>query len=71
MLNEVQYKYNREQPNTTNLEPKSNEKGIIVGGFYREWTHNGIKSNEEQLKNMEILTSQIDQVSQISPEVIN
>ena len=49
---------------------KNNWKGLIVSGVYREWTHNEIKSTEEQMKNMEILTVQIEQVSEISQEVI-
>ena len=49
---------------------KRNEKGIIIGGVYREWTHNGVKTNEEQMKNMEILTTQIDQAAEMNQNVI-
>ena len=39
------------------------ENKIIIGGFYHEWTHNGSKTVEEQVKNMEVFTKQIEEVT--------
>ena len=40
-----------------------NQTKIAIGSFYREWTHNGIKSDAEQVKNMECFCQQIEQCS--------
>ena len=34
-----------------------------IGAFYREWTHNGIKTEAEQMKNMGLFCKQIDKCS--------
>ena len=47
------------------------ENKVTIGGFYREWTHNGIKSTEEQVKCMELFSKQIETVCKISKKVIN
>ena len=49
---------------------KKNEKGILIGGFYREWTHKGNKSEEDQLRNIEILTEQIERATNENKELL-
>ena len=41
---------------------KKNEgkKSIVIGGFYREWNHNGKKSVSSQIKGMRIFAKQIE-----------
>ena len=34
-----------------------------IGAFYREWTHNGIKTEAEQMKNMGLFCKQIEKCS--------
>ena len=41
----------------------TNQTKIAIGSFYREWTHNGVKSDEEQVKNMELFCEQIEKCS--------
>ena len=36
---------------------------IAIGAFYREWTHNGVKSEAEQIKNVGIFCQQIEKCS--------
>ena len=49
---------------------RNNEKGCIISGFYREWTRNGIRSEEEQLKSMEVFTKQMEQASMENKNMI-
>ena len=46
------------------------EKGLLVCGFYREWTRNGIKSEEEQLRNLETLKGQMERATEERKEII-
>ena len=38
---------------------ETGQKLVIICGFYRVWTIDGIKSTAEQLKNLEMLNQQI------------
>ena len=41
----------------------TNQRKTAICGFYREWTHEGTKSVEEQVKNMELFNNQIEKAS--------
>ena len=45
-------------------------KKLIIGGFYREWAQNGLSTEKEQEKRMEMFTGQIDKAAAISNQVI-
>ena len=36
---------------------------IAIGAFYREWTHNGVKTDDEQIKNLGLFCQQIEKCS--------
>ena len=43
------------------IELKSEGKPtVIIGGFYREWSHNGIKSVPTQISGMKEFSKQIE-----------
>ena len=42
---------------------KANEKNILMCGFYREWTSEGIRSAEAQRKSISLFTNQIEKAS--------
>ena len=42
---------------------EANQRKTAIGGFYREWTHEGTKTVEEQLKNIELLNRQIETIT--------
>ena len=48
----------------------NNQKKTAIGGFYREWTHEGTNTVEEQVKNIELFNSQIEKVSAKNNNVI-
>ena len=39
---------------------EQNQTKTAIGAFYREWTHNGVKSEAEQIKNMGLFCNQIE-----------
>ena len=45
-------------------------KKTVIGGYYREWNNNGLDSIPEQVKRMNILTTQIDKAAGISSRII-
>ena len=42
---------------------QTNQKNMLMGGFYREWSPGGEKSIEAQLKAMRVFTNQIEQAA--------
>ena len=49
---------------------RKNEKNVIIGGFYREWTRNGESSYEKQMENLRIITEQFEKVTEEEKGVI-
>ena len=47
----------------TKKENNSEVNSLAIGGFYREWSHNGANSEVSQLNRMDILSEQIEQVT--------
>ena len=45
-------------------------KKTVIGGYYREWNNNGLDSIPEQVKRMNILTTQIDKAAGIFSRII-
>ena len=40
------------------------EQSITIGGFYREWNHNGVKNVPLQIKGMKIFAKQIERATE-------
>ena len=52
------------------LAAGSGQKGLLVVGFYREWTVNGNRTVERQLQSLEIFCSQLLRASREKTEVV-
>ena len=51
-------------------ETREHEKNLLIGGFYREWSHEGRKSSEIQLEAIKIFCSQIEKASSEGKNII-
>ena len=49
---------------------RENEKNFLMCGFYREWSHEGIKSNSIQLEGIRAFCSQIEKVNAKNKNII-
>ena len=53
------------------LEQKQNHsQNILICGFYREWTNDGLLNVEEQLEAISILTKQFEQADAENKKII-
>ena len=48
----------------------TNQKNMIIGGFYREWSPGGVKSIEAQVEAMRVFTNQIEQAAAENKNII-
>ena len=51
-------------------ERRDNEKNVIIGGFYREWSTEGIRSAEAQRRSINLFTNQIENAARDNKNVI-
>ena len=51
-------------------ERRDNEKNVIIGGFYREWSTEGIRSAEAQRRSINLFTNQIENAAKDNKNVI-
>ena len=49
---------------------RENEKNYLLCGFYREWSHAGIKSNNNQLPGIKIFCSQVEKAKSENKKMI-
>ena len=49
---------------------EENRNPVIIGGFYREWTHDGDKTEEGQVKRIKIFSNQIELANKNKCEMI-
>ena len=47
-----------------------NEKNVLIGGFYREWTRHGDSSQRRQIESIRILTTQIEKAAEESKSLL-
>ena len=48
----------------------TNQKNMIIGGFYREWSPGGVKSIKAQVEAMRVFTNQIEQAAAENKNII-
>ena len=51
-------------------EVREHEKNLLICGFYREWSHEGLKSNAIQLEAIKIFCGQIEKASKENKNII-
>ena len=51
-------------------ENRENEKNVLICGFYREWSTDGIRSAEAQKKSINLFTDQIEKASKENKSII-
>ena len=49
---------------------KEHDQKSLVGGYYREWTIEGLLNTEEQLKSIKILTSQMEKADNENKQIV-